>query len=195
MDFQVANWFYNLFGKNKVILNIAKIITHIGDVWSIVFILAVLLMIKRTRKLGVYATITVLITFCFNEYFLKNIIGRARPFESHPEFMSVLEFVGYEIPSGASMASGHSTVSMCLATCVFMFHKKIGIGAISVSVICGLTRMILCVHYLTDVLVGFAIGIIFAILIHYLIDVIFSGIKMKKDKRKVLENENNRARN
>ena len=190
MDFQVANWFYNTFGKNKVILNIAKVITHIGDVWSIILILAVLLIVKKTRKLGVYATITVLITFFFNEYFLKLIIGRVRPFESHPEFMSVLEFAGYEIPNGSSMASGHSTVSMCLAVCVFMFHKKIGIGAIAVSVICGLTRMILCVHYLTDVLVGFAVGIIFAISIHYLIKFV-----QNKIERKVLENENNRARN
>ena len=51
MDFQVANWFYNTFGNNKVILTIAKIITHIGDFWSIVAILAVLLAIKKTRKL------------------------------------------------------------------------------------------------------------------------------------------------
>lgn len=190
MDFQVANWFYNTFGNNKVILTIAKIITHIGDFWSIVAILAVLLAINKTRKLGVYATITVLITFLFNEYFLKLVIGRARPFESHPEFMSVLELAGYDIPSGSSMASGHSTVSMCLAVSVFMFHKKIGIGAISVSVICGLTRMILCVHYLTDVLVGFAVGITFAIAMHYLIKLV-----QNKIERKVLENENNRARN
>ena len=190
MDFQVANWFYSTFGNNKVILTIAKIITHIGDFWSIVAILAVLLAINKTRKLGVYALITVLITFLFNEYFLKLVIGRARPFESHPEFMSVLELAGYDIPNGSSMASGHSTVSMCLAVSVFMFHKKIGIGAISVSVICGLTRMILCVHYLTDVLVGFAVGIIFAIAMHYLIKFV-----QNKIERKVLENENNRARN
>ena len=190
MDFQVANWFYNTFGNNKVILTIAKVITHIGDVWSFVVILAVLLAIKKTRKLGIYATVTVLITFCFNEYFLKLVVGRIRPFESHPEFMSVLELAGYDIPSGSSMASGHSTVTMCLAVCVFMFHKKIGIGTIALSVICGLTRLVLCVHYLTDVLVGFAIGIIFAVAIHYLINLVY-----KKIKRKDIENENNRARN
>ena len=58
---------------------------------------------------------------------------------------------------------------MTLAVSVFMFSKKYGIVAIIVSVIIGLTRMILCVHFLTDVLVGFVVGIIFAILIHYLI--------------------------
>lgn len=190
MDFQVANWIYNTFGNNKVILNIAKIITHIGDIWSFVIIIAVLLAIKKTRKLGVYALITVLVTFCFNEYLLKLVVGRARPFESHPEFMSVFELAHYDIPSGSSMASGHSTVTMCLAVCVFMFHKKIGISAICLSVICGLTRLILCVHYLTDVLVGFAVGIAFAIALHYLIDLIY-----RKIKRKVIKNENNRTSN
>ncbi len=190
MDFQVANWLFNTFGKHKVILTLAKIVTHIGDVLSFVIIIALLLAFKKTRRLGVYSLVTVLITFCFNEYFLKLVVGRARPFEAYPEFLSVLDVAKYKIPNGSSMASGHSTVSMCLAVCVLFFHKKIGIGAIILSVICGLTRMILCVHYLTDVLVGFAIGIAFAVAIHYLLNLIY-----KKIKRKDLENENNRARN
>lgn len=172
MDFQVANWFYNVFGDNKAVLTIAKIITHLGDVWSFVIIIAGLLIFKKTRKLGLYSLATVLLTFCFNEYVLKSVIDRARPYESHPEFITAIELAKYSFPSGSSMPSGHSTVTMCLAVCEFMFNKKIGIGAICISVIVGITRMILCVHYLTDVLVGFAIGIIFAIAVHYLLNLI-----------------------
>lgn len=186
MDFQVANWFYHSFGNSKAVLTIAKILTHLGDAWAFVIIIAGLLIFKKIRKLGLYSLATVLITFCFNEFVLKNIIDRARPYESHPEFLSVVELAKYSLPSGSSMPSGHSTVTMCLAVCVFMFNKKIGIGAICVSVLVGITRMILCVHYLTDVLVGFVIGIAFAIAVHYLMNLIY-----KKLERKDLKNEKN----
>lgn len=191
MDLQIANWIFETFGSNKVFLKIAYVLTYIGDKWTIILILALLLAFKKTRKLGLYATVTVLITFSFNNYVLKNIIQRDRPFVENPEFLKVLELAGHGLPDSYSMPSGHSITSMCLAVSVFMFHKKIGIGAISLSVVCGITRMILCVHYFTDVLAGFLLGALFAIGIHYLMNLIIKKIKERKD----IKYENNSARN
>ena len=182
MDLKIANWFYEVFGTSKTILKIAEIITHFGDAISIIAIVALLLIFKKTRKLGLYAMFTTLITFCFNNYFLKLIISRERPFVQMPELFSVIELIGYKIPSGYSMASGHAMVSMCLAVCIFLFNKKAGSIAIVISTIIGFTRLVLCVHFLSDVLVGFALGTIFAITIHYLIKLITKKYKEKRRK-------------
>ena len=61
-----------------------------------------------------------------------------------------------------------------------MFDKKLGAFGISLAVICGITRMILCVHFLTDVLVGFAFGAAMAIGIHFLMNLIIKKINKRK---------------
>ena len=182
MDLKVANWFFNTFGSNKAVLNIAKVITHFGDAVSIILIIALLLIFKKSRKIGFYSAIAVLLVFCFNNLILKLIIERERPFIQNPELISAIELVGYKKPTGFSMASGHATASMCLAISVLMFNKKAGIGAVATSVLIGLTRIVLCVHFLTDVLVGFAIGAAFSIGVHYLVRFILEKYLKRKGK-------------
>lgn len=184
MDLQIANWFYQTFGSNEIFLKIIKAITHLGDAISIITIIAIMLIFKKTRKVGIYAAISVLIAFLINNYLLKTLIDRERPYEINPELLNVMNLVGYEMPSGSSMPSGHSLASMTLAFSIFLHNKKYGIMAIVLSVIIGLTRMILCVHFLTDVLVGFIIGIMFAIMFHYLIKFIIKKYMARKGENK-----------
>lgn len=191
MDLQIANWIYKTFGANEVILKIAKFITHFGDAISIITMIALLLIFKRTRKVGCFAMVSVLIAFLVNNYVLKILIARDRPYEANAELLKAIELAGYNLPSRHSMPSGHSLASMTLAVSIFMFNKKYGAIAIGVAVVIGMTRMILCVHYLTDVLVGFSVGILFAITMHYLIKFIIK----KYLKRKEIKNENYSARN
>lgn len=191
MDLRIANWIYDTFGSSKAMLTIANVLTHIGDAVTIIALIAILLIFKKTRKIGLYSMVAVLIAFSINNYVLKNIIERERPFVQNPELINALELISYKVPSGHSMPSGHANASMCLAVSVFMFDKKLGAFGISLSVICGITRMILCVHFLTDVLVGFAFGASVAIGIHYLMNFIIKKI----NERKVTKNENNSSSN
>lgn len=191
MDMSISNWMFETFGSNKVFLKIAYVLTYIGDKWTVIAILALLLAFKKTRKIGLYATVTVLITFSSVNYIFKFIIQRDRPFVQNPELLAVLKTAGHGIPDSFSMPSGHSATSMCLAVSILMFNRKFGIGAVALAAICGLTRIILCVHFLTDVLVGFAIGILFAVLIHLLMNKIIKNIQNKKE----IKNEKNSSRN
>lgn len=184
MDLNIANWIFDTFGSSKAIATISKIITYLGNKWVIIAIVALLLIFKKTRKVGFYALVTVAITYGFNDFILKNIVKRDRPFVANPELLQMIELASYEIPDGYSMASGHSAVAMCLAVSVFMFHKKIGIGAIVAAVFVGVSRMMLCVHYLTDVLTGFALGIVFAIAIHYLLNYLLKLYVKKRGENK-----------
>lgn len=191
MDLQIANWIYATFGHSKAIATIAKIVTYVGNKWVIIAVVALLLLFKKTRKLGFYSLCAIGVVYIFNDYILKNIIKRDRPFIQNPELVNMINLAKYEIPDGYSMASGHSAIAMCLAVSVFLFHKKIGIGAIFVAVLVGLSRMVLCVHFLTDILAGFALGIVFAVSVYFVLNHI---LKIYYKKRGI-NNENNSSSN
>ena len=170
MDFAIANWVFKVFGDSKFFLVASKIITLFGEWWAVCSIIIILLAFKKTRKVGIYAGVACLLAFCFNNLFLKNIVQRERPFETYEKFKSVCVLAGYNFPSGFSMASGHATATMALGFSVGLQSKKWGWLTLLYPVFVGLTRLVLCVHYATDVLVGFCIGICFAVASKHLLN-------------------------
>ena len=184
MDLAVANWFYGVLKNNKALSMIARVLTEIGSWWFIVSVIVLLLCFKKTRIIGVFVGVASLMCLIANNLILKNVIGRARPFEVNAELASICEMVSYKLPTDGSMASGHSASTMAVATMLFIFNKKVGIVAIITSIIVGLTRLCLCVHFLTDVIVGFIIGITFAIITYYLLKYICNKYSKNRGNRR-----------
>ena len=176
MDFAISNWIFQTFGNNKTFAVISKIITILGEWWFVVAVAAILLIFKRTRKAGLFIAAACLLTLCVNNFCLKLIVKRSRPFTDHSEWVKVCELAEYSLPTGYSMASGHASASMAFAVMLFMFSKKWGSVAICVSGLIGLSRLCLCVHYFTDVLVGWTIGAATAIAAYFLIKMILKYI-------------------
>ena len=179
MDKAIANFIFDLFGKSKFLAVFFKIITLFGEWWAICLIVSGLLIFKKTRKIGIYAGITCLLAFCFNNYFLKEIVKRSRPLVAMPKLQAVCHLAGYEVPTDFSMASGHSTVSMALAASIFMHSKKAGLLMIPFPILIGASRLVLCVHYFTDVIAGFGLGICFAVGVFCLIN-LFKNLYLKR---------------
>ena len=169
MDLAIADWFFKVFGDKQDLLGLAKLITLYGEWWAVCSIIIILLAFKKTRKVGIYAGVACLLAFCFNNLLLKNIVQRPRPFETYEKFKSVCLLAEYEFPNGFSMASGHSSATMALAFSVGLQKKKGSWWVLSYPIIMGITRLVLCVHYATDVLVGWAIGICCAVAAFYLL--------------------------
>ena len=194
MDISISNWIYSTFGNSEVFANIAKIITCLGNKWVIIAIAAMLICFKKTRKLGFYMAVACGVCYVLNDYIIKFIFQRNRPFIDNPELVKLCELAKLELPDGFSMASGHAAVAMTLAVMVFIFNHKYGIWALICAGLVGLSRIALCVHYLSDVLVGFAIGIIVAIVVYYSLNF---GIKIyaklrNKDSKKIIFASNNK---
>jgi len=183
MDLAISNWIFDTFGNSKALAIIFRIITELGCKYAIITAVAVLLIFKKTRKLGVYAMFACGFAFCINNLILKNVIERARPFIENPELVGMSNLAGYELPDGYSMASGHSTASMALAVMVMLFHKKWGFVTIPYAVLVGVSRIFLCVHYLTDVLVGFAIGASLAVGFYFLLNYLYKVYLKKKENK------------
>ena len=113
------------------------------------------------------------------DFVIKNIIKRDRPFVTHEELKNMCMLAGEELPDGYSMTSGHAAVSMAVAVAIMFFSKKWGGVAIGVSVLVGLSRLGLCVHYPTDVLLGWVVGVAFAIGLHFATNVALKFINSK----------------
>ena len=188
MDLQISRWILETFGESRFVAILAKLITFCGSAWTLIAVVLLLVIFKKTRKIGIYALFAVGAVYIFNDLILKNIVARPRPFITDESLKAMCELAQYEFPSGFSMASGHSATSMALAFSIFLQSKKIGIPAIIVSVLIGLSRIVLCVHYLTDVLVGFGLGILFAVAVYFVMEQIYKIYK----KRRV-NNEKNSA--
>jgi undecaprenyl-diphosphatase len=74
-----------------------------------------------------------------------------RPFNS-------LDIIPLYNEIGFSFPSQHSAVFATIATCAFFLNKKLGIIFIVISVLVGLSRIVIGVHYPLDILGGFFFG-------------------------------------
>lgn len=154
---------------NKIIPNypiiqyVFSFITHLADMGLIWIVIGILLLFKKsTRKNGIIMLISLSIGSIIGNGILKNIFERQRPFIE----LSLQPFIS--APSGFSFPSGHSLASFIGATCIFFTNKKLGILSYIFAFLIALSRVLLIVHYPTDVIVGSLLGIIIASAVIYI---------------------------
>lgn len=101
---------------------------------------------------------------------LKNIIDRPRPYQAHTDCIT-----NYRDDADGSMPSGHSAGAAALATSLCLRYPEWYVIAPSVAyaLYTGFARMNLGMHYLSDVLVGYAIGVGIALVVNALNDALF----------------------
>jgi undecaprenyl-diphosphatase len=136
-------------------------ITFLGTEFALATIaLAVIAIFWNNKKLSYFskiAAVNLLAGSILNEV-LKNIYGRQRP-----DILRLIEITGLSFPSGHSMA-GMSFYGFIIYLCL-KFGKGawryIAVTLLSVLILLiGISRIYLGVHYASDVLAGFSLGIV-----------------------------------
>jgi membrane-associated phospholipid phosphatase len=84
---------------------------------------------------------------------LKDFFERARPPHADPS----LDPIG-TIPESASFPSGHAATAFAAAIAVGLLYPRLRKPLLGLAVLIALSRVYLGVHYVTDVLVGSALG-------------------------------------
>ena len=120
-------------------------ITFLADHgWFWITLSLVLLIFRKTRKLGFMCCFAIGCMFLINNVCIKHIVNRTRPYE----VIQGLVPLG-NLPDDSSFPSGHTAISFA-------------IPAVILAVLIALSRMYVGVHYPTDVLGGMAVGIVCA---------------------------------
>lgn len=143
--------------RNPILTPIMKFITTLGNGGIIWILLAILLiLIKKTRKIGATVMLALLFSLLVNNGILKNLVARIRPYEVIDGLnLLVKKAVDYSFPSG------HSGASFAAATVIGCFlPKKYGIPAVVLAGLIAFSRLYVGIHYPTDVLFGVLDGIL-----------------------------------
>lgn len=154
LDFSILFWIQEHL-VSPVLTVIMRVITHLGD-YGIIWILlaAILLLFKKTRGMGVAIFLSIAIGGLIGNVFLKNIVARLRPFQTHAFELLI------PAPTGYSFPSGHTLASFAAASAILYFDKKWGIVALIGAALIGFSRLYFFVHFPTDVLMGVLLGIV-----------------------------------
>ena len=172
MDFSIFDSFdmsvFTFFGEqiqNATMNIVANFITFFGGsefVMPMAVLGLVLSFFKRTRKFGMAVLFAVLVGTLLTNVIFKPMFDRPRPYvyyAENPLFMSWYEFAGAHVESDKSFPSGHTTAAFEIGVALFLvLNKKYSWIFPVFSVLVGLSRIYLMVHYVTDVLGGVVIG-------------------------------------
>lgn len=136
----------------------------------------------KTRKVGVGIVLAILIGALFTNVILKNLVERPRPFLSG--YQDYWVQAGGVLEDEWSFPSGHSTASMAFALALFLgVNKKYSWLAFVFALVMGISRIYLVVHYPTDVLAGFIVGSVGAVISYFVTRYAFKKFEENKDKK------------
>lgn len=149
--------------RNKFVNNLFLFITYLGETSIIISLMAVSIIILKKKSMPVIfmTTLSSLINLI-----LKNIINRARPVG---QFVNNL-IINYSFPTDSSFPSGHSQTGLVFYfTFVYVLIETFYKGkhknlfkylSLLLPIFIMISRLIIGVHYFTDVIGGVLIALI-----------------------------------
>jgi undecaprenyl-diphosphatase len=159
-DRDAANALNSLVSGHPVLITVIKAVTDLGSTPVLVGVVAaaaIFLAIRRRWRLLLFGLVSVTGAFVLDPV-LKDLVGRLRPVVAHP----IAHGIGRSFPSGHAL---NSIVCYGAVLLVFLpatsgnWRKAFKIVIISLVALIGISRVLLGVHFVSDVLGGWAIGI------------------------------------
>ena len=151
----------SLVAGHPALVSVVKAVTWLGStgvLWVVIGVSAVVLAIRKRWRLAIYLVVTGAGAQVLDPI-LKSLVGRLRPVVAHP--------IAYG--KGDSFPSGHSLGSIICYGAVFLVFlpamrgrwRRAFITVIAaLIVLIGISRILLGVHFLSDVLGAWAVGIV-----------------------------------
>jgi undecaprenyl-diphosphatase len=150
----------SLISGHAALVALVKAVTWLGSdgvLWTVIGASAVVLAIRRRWRLTIYLLVTGAGALVLDPV-LKSLVGRLRPVVAHPIAHG----------TGNSFPSGHSLGSIVCYGAVFLVFLPAARGRwrtafttviVALIALIGISRILLGVHYVSDVIGGWAIGI------------------------------------
>ncbi len=179
IDFFILNAIQGI--RNPFLDFVMPIITFLGS-GGIIWITAAIILIifRKSRKVGISVIVSLVIGLILSTLLLKNIVCRARPFNTPGALLNVSNIL-IGAPSGVfSFPSGHAVSSFSAATAMFMYDKKIGTVAFALAGLISFSRLYLYVHFPSDIIAGMIFGALFAFAAVFIVNKIWEKINEAK---------------
>ena len=161
---------YYIISKYLISDNITpifKIITFLANTYFFIPLSILLFIIVKNKKIGLSIMMNLGLSALTN-FIIKNIVQRPRPLG-----YSLVKETGYSLPSGHSMVSMAFYGYLIYLVYKYIKNKKVKLFLIvllSILILSiGISRIYLGVHYTTDVIAGYLLGISYLI-IYIIID-------------------------
>ena len=182
-DYKILEFYHNLhagsMGPFFDFFN--KYFTRLGD--GGIFVLAIgliLLLFKKSRKIGMGMIGGVIIGALFTNVAIKNVVARPRPYKTTEIFWQWWNAVGHGKESEFSFPSGHTTSVAAAMWPVFLNCKKQISWLVFLFVIAiGATRNYIMVHFPSDILGGIIVGSIAGILSYCIVKALYDKVFIK----------------
>ena len=161
-----------------VINKIARFISYFGDHgYFFIALVIVLLIFRKTRKVGIVLAIGMIFGALLNNVILKSLVARPRPYVTEDEFKEMWLTHSNVFMSSSSFPSGHTSTAAVIGVGLFLVNnKKFSWIFLLIPLLMGWSRIALFVHYPSDVLFGLIVGSLSAVGAYFLSNKLF---KMK----------------
>ncbi len=147
-------------------------ITKLGDGGAFwILLIALMFIFKKYRNTGTVSAVSLASCFLIGNYVVKPLVGRIRPCNVENAAMLIERMNDFSFPSM------HTATAFSISVVVFIKNKLAGSALVILSLLIGVSRIYLNVHYFTDVLAGAAFGTVFALLS------VFAAKKLKLIKK------------
>lgn len=160
VDRGVAAWFNHVVAPHGPLVTVLNAVTNLGGrpiiIW-LVTVAVVGLLIRRQGRLAVYLIVTGLGALLLDPA-LKSLVERLRPVVNVP----IGAYAGSSFPSGHALGSivAYGALLLVFLPAVPRRWRRFAIGLVAaIVVLVGLTRIALGVHFVSDVLGAWLLGL------------------------------------
>ena len=150
----------SLIAGHALLVAVVKAITWLGSdgvLWTVIGAASIVLALRRQWRLAAYLLVTGAGALVLDPV-LKSLVGRLRPVVAHP----IAHGAGNSFPSGHSLGS-----IVCYGAVLLVFlpaargrwRTAFITATVTLVALIGISRILLGVHYLSDVVGAWAVGI------------------------------------
>ena len=170
LDIKLLYFLNNFAGKSQIFDTLIVFLASYLQYFLVAVFLALLYMSTYSKRDKIYVfwttTISIIIARLGVTEIIRFFYHRPRPFVTL-EVNKLLSSGWFYSDTEWSFPSGHSAFFFAMATALYLYNKKWGIGFFIAAIVMNISRIVAGVHYPSDIAGGAVVGMAVAYLVFY----------------------------